>query len=222
VAAGVESFSQDLLRVFGLGSMAIAAVFILGQVDFKRMLAYSSVEHMGILSLGVGLGGRGAFGAGLHAMNHSLTKACLFLVAGNILAAYETKVAKDVHGVRRLLPLSGILWIGGFMSITGAPPFGTFLSEFTILKAALDQGRPIVAVLYLALLALIFIGMANIVLPMAQGEPGAALHKTARRESLMSTLPPAVLCLAVLAIGIYLPPTMTAMLDEVAQALGGN
>ncbi len=222
VAAGVEDFSQGLLRVFGLGSMAIAAVFILGQVDFKRMLAYSSVEHMGILALGVGLGGRGVFGAGLHAVNHSLTKACLFLVAGNILAAYETKVANDVHGVRRLLPLSGILWIGGFMSITGAPPFGTFLSEFTILKAALDQGRPIVAVLYLALLALIFIGMAGIVLPMAQGEPSAALGKSGRREALLSTLPPAVLCLAVLAVGIYLPPTMTAMLNEVSVALGGN
>ena len=77
------------------------------------------------------------------------------------------------------------MWIAGFLAITGSPPFGPFLSEFTILKAALDQGRPIVAVFYLALLALIFIGMANIVLPMAQGEPGAALDKPRRGESLL-------------------------------------
>lgn len=222
VAADVATFSQDLLRGFGLLSMAIAAVFILGQVDFKRMLAYSSVEHMGILALGVGLAGDGAFGAGLHAINHSLTKAGLFLVAGNILAAYETKAVDEVHGIRRLLPLSGILWLAGFLSITGSPPFGTFLSEFTILKAALDGQHPWVAAIYLALLALIFIGMANIVLSMAQGEPGPAQGDARRVESLWATLPPAVLCLAVLVIGLYLPPTVNDMLHEVAVALGGK
>ena len=222
VAADSGEFSQQLLRVFGLFSMTIAAVFILGQVDFKRMLAYSSVEHMGILALGVGLGGAGAFGAGLHAINHSLTKACLFLVAGNILAAYETKAVKDVSGLRRLLPLSGVLWLGGFLSITGSPPFGTFLSEFTILKAALDADHTIVAVLYLALLALIFIGMANIVLPMAQGRPRGAVIKSGSGEALWATLPPAMLGLLVLGVGLYLPPTMSAMLHEVATALGGK
>jgi hydrogenase-4 component F len=79
-----------------------------------------------------------------------------------------------------------------------------------------------VAVLYLALLALIYIGMAGIVLPMAQGSPSAALDKSVRRETLLSTLPPAALCLAVLIVGIYIPPTMSAMLHEVSVALGGN
>ncbi|HEX3725053.1 MAG TPA: proton-conducting transporter membrane subunit, partial [Pirellulales bacterium] len=222
VAAGAGEFSQELLRVFGLLSMAIAAIFILGQVDFKRMLAYSSVEHMGILALGVGLGGAGAFGAGLHAINHSLTKACLFLVAGNILAVYETKAVKDISGVRRLLPLSGILWVAGFLAITGSPPFGTFLSEFTILKAALDGHYYKVAVAYLGLLALIFISMANIVLPMSQGLPRTSLLTSRTRESLWATLPPAALCLLVLVTGTYLPPTVTDMLHHVAAALGGN
>jgi len=222
VAAGIADFSQELLRVFGLISMAVAAIFILGQVDFKRMLAYSSVEHMGILALGVGLGGVGVFGAGLHAINHSLTKACLFLVAGNILAAYETKTIKDITGVRRLLPYTGILWIAGFLSITGSPPFGTFLSEFTILKAALDTNQTVVAVLYLALLALIFIGMANIVLPMAQGEPRRALVKFRPREAMWSIVPPAVLCAGAFAVGLYLPPTVSTVLHEVAVSMGGQ
>lgn len=221
VAAGSANFSQELLRTFGLLSMAIAAVFILGQVDFKRMLAYSSVEHMGILALGVGLGGAGAFGAGLHTINHSLTKACLFLVAGNILAAYETKAVTDISGIRRLLPISGVLWVAGFLSITGSPPFGTFLSEFTILKAALDGRHPIVAVLYLALLALIFIGMANIVLPMVQGKPQRG-PKRPRREALWATVPPAAMGLIVFLIGIYVPGPMTVMLHDVASALGGK
>ncbi len=222
VAAGLARFSQGLLLTFGLLSMAIAAVFILGQSDFKRMLAYSSVEHMGILALGVGLGGAGAFGTALHAVNHSLTKACLFLVAGNILAAYGTKSVADVHGLRRTLPLSGVLWVAGFLAISGSPPFGPFLSELTILKAALDQGRGIVAVGYLALLAVIFIGMANVVLPMAQGRAADRLGAARRGEALWATLPPAALAALVLVLGVYVPPAMSGVLHEAARSLGGQ
>ncbi len=222
-AAGIGSFSGGLLTVFGLLSMAISAVFILGQVDFKRMLAYSSVEHMGILALGVGLGGSGAFGSALHAVNHSLTKACLFLVAGNILAAYETKSTREVGGILRTLPRSGVLWVAGFLAITGSPPFGPFLSELTILKAALDSGRGLVAALYLGFLALIFIAMAGIVLPMAQGRSTVPVDRNPdRREALWSILPPAALCLLVLVLGCYVPPTLSAVLHEAARTLGGH
>ena len=89
-AAGEAAFAGHILVLLGLFSMALAAVFMVRQRDFKRMLAYSSVEHMGILSLGLGLGGAGAFGAMLHAVNHSLTKAALFLLAGNVLAKGST------------------------------------------------------------------------------------------------------------------------------------
>ncbi len=222
VATGVAEFSQNLFLVFGILSMAVAATFILGQTDFKRMLAYSSVEHMGIMSIGVGLGGVGAFGAALHAINHSLTKACLFLVAGNILAVYGTKTARDIRGVLRTVPLSGLLWVAGFLAITGTPPFGPFLSEFTILKAALDAGRPLVVVAYLALLALIFIGMANIVMNMAQGALNAQQSRVNRREEWLSVLPPAALAVLVLVMGLYIPPELSGLLHDVARAMGGN
>jgi hydrogenase-4 component F len=221
-AAGLASFSQGLLVGFGLLSMAIAAVFILGQSDFKRMLAYSSVEHMGILALGVGLGGAGAFGTALHAVNHSLTKAGLFLVAGNILATYGTKSVAAVRGLGRTLPLSGVLWVVGFLAITGSPPFGPFLSELTILKAALDQGRGIVAAGYLALLAVIFIGMANLVLPMAQGRAAGPGEPRGGREALWATLPPAALAALVFVLGVYVPPELGAVLHDVARSLGGQ
>ena len=109
--------------------MVVAAIFILGQTDYKRMLAYSSVEHMGLLSLGVGLGGAATFGSLLHAVNHSLTKAMLFLVAGNILTAYQSKSTTEVSGVLHVLPYSGFLWVVGFLAITGSPPFGLFLTD---------------------------------------------------------------------------------------------
>ena len=125
-AAGQIVFAQDLLVLFGLVSMACAAIFIIGQADYKRMLAYSSVEHMGILALGVGLGGSAVFGAMLHAINHSLTKATLFLVAGNIVSIYKSKIASDVSGlvpcnpgIRRFVAgrNSGHHWFSSFWNI---------------------------------------------------------------------------------------------------------
>ena len=178
-AAHLAAFSSDLLVLFGLISMAVAAVFILGQSDFKRMLAYSSVEHMGILSLGIGIGGVATFGAMLHTVNHSLTKAMLFLAAGNILALYRTKSTTRVRGVLRTLPITGALWLAGFLAIVGSPPFGPFLSELTILKGVLDAGRPIVASVYLIALAIVFVGMATIVLRMVYGPPPGAMAEKA-------------------------------------------
>ncbi len=106
-AAGHTAFARDLLALFGLVSMTFAAVFMIGQADYKRMLAYSSVEHIGILALGVGLGGAAVFGSMLYAVNHSLTKAALFMVSGNILAAYKTKTAGDVRGLFLTIPHPG-------------------------------------------------------------------------------------------------------------------
>jgi hydrogenase-4 component F len=222
VAAGHGDFTRELLVGFGLLSMAVAGIFIVGQADFKRMLAYSSVEHMGILALGTGLGGRdGTFGMLLHAVNHSVTKAMLFLVAGNILAFYKTKQSATIHGMNQVVPWTTALWIAGFLAITGSPPFGVFLSEFTILKAALDQGRGFVAALYLALLVLIFVGMATIVLNMAQGEAGTS-PRWRPRESPSMIVPPVILGLMTLGLGLYIPPILNNMLRTAAGLLGGG
>lgn len=221
VAAGEGAFGRDLLVLFGLISMGLAAVFILKQADFKRLLAYSSVEHMGIMALGVGLGGASAFGAFLHALNHSLTKGMLFLVAGNILALYRTKATADVRGVWRALPVSGALWMLGFLALTGSPPFGPFLSEFTILRGALEQGRGVVAAVYLLFLALVFVGMASVVLPMAQGKLTRELPTEARSERLSSIVPPALLGAFVLMLGVYVPEGLQSALQAAARAVGG-
>jgi hydrogenase-4 component F len=175
---------------------------------------------MGILTLGIGLGGGGTFGGMLHAVNHSLTKAALFLVAGNILAEYRSKSTADVRGVLRVLPVSGMLWVAGFLAITGTPPFGSFLSELTILKAALDQGRTGVAVAYLALLGVIFVGMATAVLGMAQGAPRDARGVRGRREPLLSVVPAGALIAVVLLLGVYVPPVVHSVIAEAARALG--
>ncbi len=221
VGAGEAAFAQQLLMVFGLLSMGIGVVFIVGQTDYKRMLAYSSVEHMGILSLGVGIGGAAAFGSVFHAVNHSLAKGLLFLVAGNILALYHTTSVRGVRGMVRLLPVSGPLWLAGFMAITGMPPFGTFFSEFTILQAALSKGYVLVSVLYLVLLGIVFIGMSAGVLAMAQGEPWSQPVKP-HSEAVLAVLPPAVLAVGVLLMGVYPPQVLNTTLHNAAALLGSG
>ncbi len=222
-AAGLDQFTHELLIVFGLVSIGWAGVFIFGQTDYKRMLAYSSVEHMGILAFGVGLGGSAVFGAMLHAVNHSLTKAMLFMVAGNILAAYKTKSTADVRGVLKVIPFSGMLWVAGFLAITGVPPFGIFLSEFTITKAVLDQERNGTAFVFLALLALVFIGMSRAVLKMAQGRPGELLKidDAKRSQTFLSVFSPAILGILILVGGVYVPPSVARVLHDIAGVLGG-
>jgi hydrogenase-4 component F len=219
VAGGLADFSDKLLLVFGLLSMAVAAVFIAGQTDYKRMLAYSSVEHMGILAVGVGLGGAAVFGAVLHLINHSLTKAMLFLVAGNLLAVYRTKSTAGVAGALTALPVSGALWLLGLFAITGSPPFGPFLSEFTIVKAALDQGQTFVAVIFLVILAVILAAMAAPALTMAQGTPGEHVLPVPGRSFALSAVP-VLLGIAVLMMGVYVPPVLTRALREAAHLLG--
>jgi hydrogenase-4 component F len=222
-STGQTAFAQPLLIGFGLVSTAVAAAFILGQTDFKRMLAYSSVEHMGLLALGVGLGGTAVFGAMLHAVNHSLIKAMLFLVAGNILAVYQTKTCGSVRGVLKVMPVSGALWIAGFLAIAGTPPFGMFLGKFIILRQAFVGGHAWVGVAVLAILAVVFIGMGVIVLRMAQGEeaPDKGLVP-GRREALWSVAPAAVLGAAALALGLYVPAFLERLLNEVARQCGGG
>ncbi|MBE3135611.1 MAG: NADH dehydrogenase FAD-containing subunit [Acidobacteria bacterium] len=215
-AAGIGSFSRDVLLAFGLLSMAVAAVYVIGQPDFKRLLAYSSVENMGILAVGVGIGGLGDWGSLFHAVNHSLAKAALFLVAGNILAAYGTKRAAEVRGLAGRLPASGALWVAGFFAIAGAPPFGAFLSELAILRAAIEAGSWLLAAVYSILLLAVFVGMAAIVARML----GGAAASRQREPASQLAAPIALLAIAA-GLGLYVPRFLDGALREAARLWGG-
>jgi hydrogenase-4 component F len=121
----------------------------------------------------------------------------------------------------KVLPVSGILWMGGFLAITGSPPFGVFMSEFTIFRAAIHQGHIAVGVTYLAFLAIIFVGMARIVLRMTQGAAPSQFPVVPVRESLLTVVPPAVLGGIVLLLGLYVPTPLHRLLLEAARTLGG-
>ncbi|HWB54696.1 MAG TPA: proton-conducting transporter membrane subunit, partial [Tepidisphaeraceae bacterium] len=196
-----------------------AAVFVVGQRDFKRMLAYSSVEQMGILALGVGIGGGAVFGALLHMINNGLTKGVLFLSAGNIHRSFDAKTTDEVQGAMRRLPLSGTLFLLGFLAITGSPPFGPFISEFTILNGAFSAGRFLIGAAFLFLLLVVFIGMGRTVLTVVQGRPPARARRTAYRDGWLTGLPVAAAFALVLMLGVYIPMPLNTLLHRAASFL---
>jgi hydrogenase-4 component F len=219
-AAGEGAFARDALVGMGLFSMALAAVFMVGQRDFKRMLAYSSVEHMGILAVGLGLGGAATAGAMFHTVGNGLTKGVLFLAAGNIHRSYGSKRVDDVRGAARRLPVSGPLFLAGFLAVTGSPPFSPFFSEFTILNGAIGAGRWVVGALFLVFLCAIFVGMGATVLKVVQGDPGDAPEVAGRRDTWLTAGPPLFLMVVVLLLGLWLPQGLRALFDAAAARVG--
>ena len=220
-AADAAGFYHDALVLMGLVSMATAAVFMARQADFKRMLAYSSVEHVGILAVALGLGKGALVGALLHLVSNGLTKGVLFLAAGNIHRSYNSKRCEQVRGAMRRLPWSGGLFLAGFFAVTGSPPFGLFVSEFSIVSSAFVQGEGRIGGLVLFLLATIFLGMAGTVLPVVLGEPTRTEH-TDYRERFLTVAPPFFLMAIVLMLGLWLPEPLRRLVAEGAALLGGS
>jgi hydrogenase-4 component F len=168
-----SAFTGNLLVIFGLISVGIAAVFILVQENFKRLLAYSSIEHMGIISLGIGIGGPiGAYGALLHILNHALSKPLMFFASGNIQSRFGSQNIASVKGVLTSMPLLGTLTLIGALSLSGTPPFNIFVSEFTVLKAGADREMWLLVALFLLFVVIVFYGVLSGFGKMLFGKPG--------------------------------------------------
>jgi hydrogenase-4 component F len=149
------SFRDNALMAFGIASILVALPFIFVQGDLKRLLAYSSVENIGIIALAVGIGGPIAtYAAILHIVGHSLTKSSLFFSAGSIVQAYGTRRLHRLRGLVRATPMLAAASIGGVVAISGFPPFALFVSEYGLMSGAFGVGRGGVAVAGMALVAL--------------------------------------------------------------------
>ncbi len=215
VAADLAGFSSSLLIAFGLFSLFIAAFFIVGQGDFRRMLGYSSIEHMGILLLGLGVGYSATRGAVFHMVSHSFVKAALFLLSGNILAKYKTRSSHDITGLHQTLPFTSWLWLAGMIALTGSPPFALFLSEFTILQGMLQRNLLWLCVAYLVFLGIIFVGMITPVLRMYRGKPPHGIEPV-QRESVFMVAPSLVLLALVLGLGMFMPEWLFKVIKSAA------
>jgi hydrogenase-4 component F len=218
-AAGEGDYAHRLLVILGLASMGVAGALLLGQRDLKRMLAYSSVEQMGILALATGLGAGALFATLLHLVNNALAKGGLFLAVGNVHRAFGGKTTDEVRGALRRLPISGTIFLLSFFAVTGSPPFGLFVSELLILKSIFAAERWLVGALFLAFLFLVFAGMGATSLAALQGRPPARARRSDYRDGFATVAPAIALLGLVLLSGLHLPAPIETLIAEAAAAL---
>jgi hydrogenase-4 component F len=217
LAAG-SGFPHALLLIFGVMSMVVAGLLILVQRNLKRLMAYSSIEHMGIIAIGLGLGGPlGFFGALLHTFNHSVAKSLLFFSAGNVRHNVGTLRIDGISGLSRTLPQTSAALLIGSLAIVGLPPFSLFISEFAILSEAFTQAHYLVAIVFLAVLSLVFGGFAHHLFRMLCGEPDPRAEKAKLIPSEYTSMGLAVLCL--LFFGARIPHFFGVLLREAAAVL---
>ena len=205
-AAGQGGVADRTLLLIGLFSMLVAALFLLGTRDFKRMLSYSSVEHMGILVIGAALGSAGIWAAFFHVWNNSLTKGALFLSAGNIRRAAGARTVDEVSGMAAVTPRSAAIFVTGMFAVTACPPFGPFFSELRVIRASIETGHTVTAGLFLACLLFAFFGLTRLVFATVDGRPSAGNGVVSRlNESAGVIVPPLVLLGMSLWLGLATP-----------------
>lgn len=218
--AGEGPMANRTLIAIGLFSMLVAALFLLGTRDYKRMLAYSSVEHMGILCIGAAFGAAGATAAVFHVWSNSLTKGSLFLSAGNIRRAAGSPLMDDVRGMAVLTPRSAALFVTGMFAVTACPPFGPFFSELLVVRAGLVSQHGVAIAIFLGCLLLAFFGLTRVVFGVVDGRPRTAAKANGKHfvETAGVIVPPLLLLGLSLWLGLFTPAVLQqAWTDAVAQ-----
>jgi hydrogenase-4 component F len=206
-----SGFSHTLLLIFGGVSLGVASLLMIVQRDLKRLLAYSSIEHMGIVAIGIGIGGAlGFYGALLHIFNHSIAKTFLFFTAGNVQGNFGTLRMERIRGMASALPWTGSALILGGLAIAGMPPFGLFVSELMILTAAFSTAHYFIAVLMLAAISVVFGALLYHFQHMLMGKPEDVRTRPALRASEITVMGVCALCLVVL--GLHIPAAFAAIL----------
>ncbi len=214
-AAVGTGFTDGLYIALGLLSIAIAAFSLVIQRNYKRMLAYSSIEHTGLICVGLALGPLGTFAAMLHLLNHALAKSMMFFLAGRVLHRYGTTEISRVSGLLKVMPWTGGLFAAGMLAVIGLPPFGLFISEFALFRAGFAAGRPWLMGLVLALLAVAFVSMIGHLNRMLYGAPTAGVPMGERD---LWPLVPLGACVATLVLlGVVLPAPLQGLLRQIVE-----
>ena len=215
VLSGCDSFARIMLLAMGFLSLFITAVFVYHINNYKRMLAYSSIENMGILAIGTALGGVGMLAAIIHLIGHSLIKASFFLTSGNVLEIYGTKKIKSVTGLMKTDRKTAWLWVASFLGIVAFPPSVLFISEFLMVKTMFLKGHFIMCALFLLLLTIVLYGLGKAVVKMSFSAPTHEVEPV--KLSWTMYLPQVVMLILAFVIGIYMPQGLTqAILATVA------
>ena len=221
MAAGLEDFSGTIFIVFGLMSIMAAATFILKQNEYKRLLAYSSIENMGIIAFGTGIGGLGAYGAMLCLIHHSLIKSSLFLTSGNILLGYGSRLIEDTGALTKLMPKTMVAFFSGFAGISGFPPFGIFIGEVFIIMAAFREGHYIAASIFIVSLSVVFAGFANQAMKISFDVPDKDITIKIK-EKFRMVWPQYILLTTSIVLCLWVPETLYQTIIDAVSTIGGE
>jgi hydrogenase-4 component F len=221
VAAGERSFAEHVLIVFGAISLIAAALFVLRQANYKRLLAYSSIEHMGVIALGVGFGAPLAVaGALLHVITHASAKGLAFFGAGSLLRGYDTKEIEEVTGAGTAMPWTGPMFLAAALALSGLPLSGVFRSEFQIVSGGFAQPQYVGVALLLVFVNVAFFGIlwhaGRMVLTRA--DPGSA-HIASGEHSAWLVAGMIGCLFVVVALGVHLPGDLSALLNSAVHRL---
>jgi hydrogenase-4 component F len=214
-------FPGSLLLMFGMLSMGIAVPFVLIQRNFRRLLAYSSIDHAGIMVIGLGVGGAVAsMGLMLHMLFHTVAKALLFMCAGNVSQHFKTDLFRKIKGgVIQTMPLTGTVFLMAMLATIGMPPFSLFQSEFLILRASLAGGHTLASILFIVFGTGVFTGalihIGSLVLGPSHGEPPAAWHPW-RNLSMLT------LAIVLVIIAFWIPAPLMELVRGAAKVVTGD
>jgi len=216
-----HAYAGNLLVLFGVVSILVAAPFVLTQRNFRRLLAYSSIDHSGIMVAALGFGGKlGALGMLLHMLFHGVTKPLMFFCAGNVQQRFGTPYFRKVTGVIHTLPWTGALFLLGTLAVTGAPPFSLFQSEFTALSAAMAADRDWAAGLVLAGIVTIFAGFLVRMSKLNLGQPAPDVARGTECPWKLGAM--LLVAVPAVALGLILPAPIYELVRTAAQILGGS
>jgi hydrogenase-4 component F len=218
---GGDSFPRHVLLVFGTLSLLVAGLFVLRQENYKRLLAYSTIEHMGVIALGVGFGSPIAVaGALFHVLNHAAAKGLAFFGSGSLLRRYDTKEIDGVRGAASTLPLSGPMFLTAALALGGLPVSGIFRSEFQIVSGGFAEPAYVWVTLLLVFVNLAFFGVVWSAGRMVLTPAGAS---DPRGETSWWMVAAMAACLVVVVgLGLHLPADLATLLQTAADSLGGG
>jgi hydrogenase-4 component F len=203
----------------GLLSMVVSTLSIIATRNMKRLIAYASINHAGVIAIGLGIGKGAAYGLLLYVISNAFIKAILFLTVGKIKSHYGTKDTREIAGLLKDLPYSGVFLMVGTFALLGFPPFGSFFGELLILSALVGSGHLFVFAAFCVLITMTFVATGRTVFPMIWGEPKQ--RRTWPRQTFLSSLPKMLFLAALLVLGVYIPPAVNELLQQVAASVEG-
>ena len=216
---GSASLVTTELVLMGVVSMVVSTFSIVATRNIKRLLAFASVNHAGVIAIGLGIGKGAAYGVLLYAISNAFIKAILFLTAGKIKAHYRTEDTREIQGLIKDLPYSGAFLMVGTFALLGFPPFGSFFGELLILSALVGSGQLLVFAAFCVLITMTFVATGRTIFPMIWGEPKQPV--TWPSQTLASVAPKLIFLIALVALGVFVPPVVNGLLQDAARSLEG-